>query len=99
MNITQAMSEIQEYVRNWGGQPNEWYIGITANPRERLFRGHMVRESNGDGWIFRGCLDVNTARSVEQQLLSLGFDGGSGGGDDTCIFVYAYKKTNYTTQS
>lgn len=99
MNLTQdqALAKILEYINNGRGQARDWYVGIASDPRKRLFNDHNVRE-NGDYWIYRGCLDSNTARLVEQQLCSVGFDGGAGGGDAKCVYVYAYKKTNNTVQ-
>jgi hypothetical protein len=48
-------------------------------------------------WIFREASSSIIAREVENYFVNtLGTDGGSGGGDQSSIYVYAYKKTSST---
>jgi len=50
-----------------------------------------------DHWfIHRPCASNEAARNVEKALLDLGCDGGTGGGGDDAIYVYAYLKTSVT---
>ncbi len=92
------MSEIKQYIINGGGSYSGWYVGIAADPRQRLFTDHGVNEKEGL-WIFREC-DISTlAREIEEYFVNtLGTDGGSGGGDYSTKYVYAYKKTPSTTE-
>ena len=46
--------------------------------------------------IFIQCTSSAAARSVEKTFLDHGCDGGTGGGDDDAIYVYAYLKTSET---
>lgn len=78
----------------YGGLYRDWYVGITSNPRQRLFNDHRVDE--GYGWIYAPADSNQIARFVEGYFLNLGCDGGSGGGDNSSTTVYAYKKTSYT---
>ena len=90
------ISEIDSYIQNGGGIFQDWYVGIASNPRERLFIGHKVVE-NGDAWIYQEAMNSNEARAVEKFFLDkLVTGGGSGGGDYTSIFMYAYKKTSHS---
>lgn len=68
-----------------------WYIGITNNVEERLFRYHNVNRTS-NGWCHAQAIDHTHSRATEAGLLKLGFDGGSGGGDHTAIHVYAFRK-------
>ncbi len=70
------------------------YVGITSDVDSRLFGDHNVSRKNG--WIYRYTSSDSVAREVEQHFLNKGMDGGSGGGDEDSIFVYAYQKTTTT---
>lgn len=75
-----------------------WYVGITANPRRRLFEDHKVDEDNGV-WIYGPADSAAVARDVEKQLLRDGCQGGSGGGDSAARYVYAYRITLNSVES
>lgn len=97
VNLNQVVSEILDYVRRNGGAYSQWYAGIAAAPKRRLFNDHNVLESGA--WIHSGdCGGSEAAREVEKYLLGLGFDGGDGGGSYDTKYVYAYKKTLTTNQ-
>ena len=70
------------------------YVGITSDVDSRLFGDHNVSKENG--WIYRYTSSDSVAREIEQHFLDKGMDGGSGGGDEDSIFVYAYQKTTTT---
>ena len=79
-------------VRNW----NEVCVGISKDAKDRLFNGHGIQEK-GDWWIYRQAISSEVAREVEDYFINtLGADGGTGGGDETADYVYAYKKTSHT---
>jgi len=88
--------EIKNHMQECGGSYSDWYVGISSDPRKRLFEEHKVREK-GDAWIYRQAYNNESARNVEQYFINvLGTDGGSGGGDESSVYVYAYKKNNHT---
>jgi len=89
------IQEIKDYIRKYGGSFPSWYIGITEDPKGRLFNEHNVSEKNGN-WIYQPTSSSATARNIEQHFLGLGMDGGSGGGDYLSKAVYSYKKTSST---
>ena len=95
MTRAQIIEAINEYMQAYDG--GRWYVGITANPRNRLFNDHGVDEHNG-AWIFRQASSAAAAREVEMAYVEAGHAGGPGGGDDTAVFVYAYLITNETRQ-
>ena len=43
--------DIKSYVAKNGGAYSQWYIGVTADPKQRLFNDHAVKET-GDAWIY-----------------------------------------------
>lgn len=95
--LSATVTEITNYARGRGGRLADWYVGIAADRRERLFNGHRVKEQ-GDAWIYRRCRSCAEARAIEAHFLNSGMDGGPGGGDDTTRSVYAYRKTPATIE-
>lgn len=95
--LNQVAIEIQNHMNQCGGSYREWYVGIASDVRKRLFMDHNVHEK-GDAWIFRDCGMDMVARSVEKYFIDKGCDGGSGGGDQTTKYVYAYRKAPHTRQ-
>ena len=91
------ISEIQKYINANNGVTDHygWYVGITDDPKRRLFQDHKVNE-NGGNWIYGPASSHSAAREIERHFLDLGCNGGSGGGDSSSIYVYAYKITWYT---
>ena len=91
----EAYNDITQHIAKQGGKHSSWYCGITGDIESRLFGDHNVPKK--DHWyIYRECNNATSARNVEKTLLNDGCDGGSGGGDDNAIFVYAYLKTSVT---
>ena len=91
-------SEIKHFIKEYGGSYSGWYVGVATYPRKRLFTEHNVDEKNGC-WIYREATSSNAAREVEEYFVErLGTDGGTGGGDESTKYVYAYKKTSKTKE-
>lgn len=94
--IDQIITDIDAHIQKGGGGYKAWYVGITNDPRERLFTEHNVSEENA-WWIYREAYSVDDARKVEYFFVNRhGTDGSPGGGDITSRCVYAYKKTAST---
>jgi len=84
--------DIVAHINKQGGPYSAWYCGIASNWQERLFNDHRVPKK--DHWyIARQCFNHEDARKVEKALLEIGCDGGTGGGDETTVYVYAYLKS------
>lgn len=95
MTNQQIINAFLGYMVKIGGLYKEWYVGITNDPKQRLFTEHSVDEQNGN-WIYAPADTNFVARSVEDYFLNLNCDGDSGGGDNSSITTYIYKKTAYT---
>lgn len=81
-----------------GGTLPQWYVGVAADPKIRLFTDHSVDETYGK-WMFSNpCTTSTVAREVEQYFLDQGTQGGPGGGDSTTKSVYAYVVTSSTRE-
>lgn len=91
------INAIKSLISKNGGSYSDYYVGITDNPKERLFEHHKVSK-NGvyDYWEAMG---AESARAVEKYCIDqLSADGGTGGGDDYSKYVYVYEKTSYTDE-
>lgn len=93
----QIIAAIDAYMQQFQYRNSDWYVGIAADPRTRLFSDHNVDEQNGV-WIYEQAESADVAREVEQAYLDTGHDGGSGGGDDDSVYVYAYVKLEGTVR-
>lgn len=92
----EAYNEILNHIQKQGSVFSSWYCGITENIENRLHGDHKVPKENH--WlIYIECVNSNSARSVEKTLLDKGCDGGTGGGDNDAVFVYAYLRTSITS--
>ena len=94
---TTVISDIKQHVANCGGAYSQWYVGIAADAKQRLFTDHAVRQK-GDAWIYRQCTSSDAARAVEKHFLGQGMQGGGGGGDDNTDYAYAYKIGTHTVE-
>ena len=82
-------SEIDAYMNKSGVPKNRWYVGITSDIEERLFGYHSLTRPYG-WWIYRECLNAAEARALEAAYHRAGCQGSGGGGNRTCVYIYAY---------
>ena len=92
----EIIDDIKKYIlRNKGKYPL-WYVGVSSNARDCLFKEHKVREK-GDLWIYKTTASSQVAREVEKHfLIVLGTDGLIGSGEETAKIFYAYRKAMHT---
>jgi hypothetical protein len=88
-----ARIDMKAFIERTGAPYSQWYAGVAADPKDRLFSQHGVRES--DWWIVRRRANAEAARQVAQFLLKLGCDGGLDD-DEASTAVYAYRKQEQT---
>lgn len=97
--MNQITEKIQDYIIKNGGTYQDWYVGITSDPKTRLFSAHNVNEQNGV-WIYSNTKTETLARAIERYFVeTIRTDGGTGGGGTASIFVYAYKKSPHTNEN
>jgi len=87
-------TEIDLRINKCGKGYREWYVGITANPDQRLFQGHNVSQEEG-AWIYRDAGSESMAKTIEAIFHKKGCKGGPGG-KDSSHYVYAYRMTRTT---
>ena len=93
----EIIEDIEGHMAKRGGDIDDWYVGIAADPSERLFDEHLVDKKKG-AWIYRTASSDSVARTIEKYFLDMGARGGTGGGDEESTAVYAYKITSSTRE-
>jgi hypothetical protein len=84
--------EILEFIQREGGHARMWYVGVTDDPRRRLFDEHQTHYQD-DAWVYRMAASENDASRVEEYFLAYGLDGGRGRRRPDTSTVYAYRKS------
>ena len=93
------IATLDNYIVKWDTTYSNWYVGIASDPKDRLFNDHNVNEKPGI-WIFQECENDSVARDIEKYFVdTMKTKGGSGGGDEDSIYVYAYKITSTTKEN
>jgi hypothetical protein len=88
---------IETYVGKCGGDYSRWYVGIAADPLDRLLNVHGVdEEGDGCGWIIHQCAGPDEAGEVRAHLIVKGMKGATGGGESSASSVYAFRITANT---
>lgn len=98
MTVQELASQFISFINEYGHIPSKWYVGITSDPKRRLFIEHQVSPTSG---IFKyaDASTVDNARLIEKFLIDkMKIKGGSGGGDSTTTWVYVYMITPLTLQ-
>ena len=94
-SIQQIYDEIVAFITEHKQKYSELYCGIASDWKSRLFDEHQVPPKSHFR-IIRQCYNNNDARIIEKELLKLGCDGAPGGGDQTTVYVYVYRKGTMT---
>jgi hypothetical protein len=92
------VEEVREYLELCEPDPAAWYVGISAEPKERLFGFHRVRESF-DNWLFRTASAPLVAREVRLHLMGLGMTSQRGSIEPGARTVYLYRRTSHTREA
>lgn len=92
-----VIQEFERFMGIKGRYYSEFYIGIAADPIDRLTNGHGVN-TNIPNVYSTTPMHTDAARAIEKYFLNKGARGGSGGGDSNTQYVYAYKITPQTRQ-
>lgn len=92
---SEIIADLENHVAKFGGNFGEWYVGVTANPKESLFTQHRLRRS-GDAWIARRAVDDLHAAEVQEYFKTVRKTQGGVKGTLYDVFVYAYKRKSHT---
>ena len=96
-SVQQIKYEILAYIKEFGGDFHDWYVGIASDPKNTMFETHSVDEED-DIWLYKQALTFAACKTVQTYFLEkLKTDGEAvieGNEDTDC--VYLYKKSERT---
>jgi len=87
---------IDRHLAAYGGSYSAWYVGVTADPNDRLINGHNA-DGHNNAARYWDAGSEQTARSIERFFIQKGVQGGTGGGDAP-RYIYVYKMSQATRQ-
>jgi len=94
MDYKTVIKRIETYMSKFDGDYSDWYVGITKDLDEELFKLHRVEE-NGI-WISFGADTDEIAKKIEGYLLDKKTDGNPVKLEEDVRIVYVYKKNSQT---
>lgn len=96
-SVQQIKYEILAYIKEFGGEFSDYYVGVADDPEKALFKSHQV-DRKKDPWLYKQALTFQAARTAQDYFLSrLKADGDAViDGDENTDCVYVYKKSKRT---
>ena len=91
-SINEIIAKFNNWLKSQTGNRSDWYVGIAADPEDRLTNGHGLDGRDACMWLPAN--SSSDARAVEKHFLDAGFDGGGGGGDNRTTQVYTCFKSS-----
>jgi hypothetical protein len=97
-SVQQIKYEILAYIKEFGGDFSEYYVGLTDDPQKALFSTHKL-DRKKDPWLYKQALTHQAARTAHEYFLNLlktdGAPASDNSEDTDCVYVY--KKSKRTT--
>lgn len=94
-SVQQIKYEILAYMKEFGGDFSDYYVGLSGDPKKALFTTHKV-DRKKDPWLYKQALTFQAARTAQNYFLSrLKADGAQApdSNEDTdCVYVYKKSK-------
>lgn len=91
------LAQINTHMNRSGISNRRWYVGITSDIEQCLFRDHGVPKS-GYWYIFREAHNADEARVIADAYHKAGCKGSGGGVNATSTIVYAYVTSAQTKE-
>ena len=97
-SVQQIKYEILAYIKEFGGDFSEWYVGVSGDPLNTMLDRHRV-DKEADIWLYKQALTFRACRTVQRYFLErLRTDGASvSSGEESEDCVYLYKKSERTS--
>lgn len=97
-SVQQIKYEILAYIKEFGGDFGDWYVGVSGDPLNTMLTHHRV-DKEADIWLYKQALTFTACRTVQRYFLErLRTDGVSvSTGEESEDCVYLYKKSARTS--
>ena len=87
----EIVNNIETFISE-NGEPDSFYIGVTSNPKKRLFEDHKVNRDNSNGYIYFQCSHHISARSIKEHFIkNIKIKGNMNKREKSNNFIYVYK--------
>ena len=87
-----------KFIHNFGDAYYQWYVGIAADPEQKLFNDHFVNRKN-DAWKYENAGSVKNALTIEKYLVEkFGAQADEDSAELNTTYVYAYRISDTTTE-
>lgn len=97
-SVQEIKFEFLAFIKENGGNFSDWYIGIAADPKNKLMAEHRV-DRDKDAWTYKQALTFQACRTVQrffQDKLNMDGEPLLRADEDTDC-VYLFKKNERTT--
>ena len=96
-SVQQIKFEILAYIKEFGGDFSDWYVGIAADPKSTMFQTHKVHQED-DIWLHKQALTFSACKTIQKYFLDILKTDGEvvSAGDEDTDCVYLYKKSGRT---
>ena len=69
-SVQQIKFEILAYIKEFGGDFSEWYVGIAADPKGTMFQTHKVHQDD-DIWLHKQALTFTACKTIQKYFLDI----------------------------
>ena len=91
LSVQQIKFEIMAYIKEFGADFNDWFVGVSAEPKEALFDEHKV-DPEQDIWMYKQALSLAACKTVQRYFLDTlktdGTQAHDGSGATDCVYLY-----------
>lgn len=96
-SVQQIKFDIYSYIKELESEFEDWYIGISSNPKTKMQAEHNVNEAE-DIWLYRQALSLRACQTIQRHFVEgLGLSGELvAEGTEDCNCIYLYKKSHRT---
>lgn len=94
----QIINEIETYIREGGGEYEDWYVGLTDDPFEPITEALLLHKVQGQRLTYIETASPQIAQTVVDYFINLcGTDGNLKTSDISraCNSLYIYKKATH----
>ena len=96
-SVQQIKYEILAYIKEFGGEFSDYYVGVSDYPKKSLFKVHNVNRKK-DPWLYKQALTLQAAKTAQDYFVNRlkvdGMPSTSLNEDTDCVYVY--KKSQRT---
>jgi hypothetical protein len=90
-SVQQIKFEIYRYIKEYDSDFNNWYIGISENPKKTINIDHNIDLENGI-WLYKQALTFTACKTIQKYFIqNLNMAGELvefGNENMDCVFIY-----------